>query len=86
MYGYDQWRCYAPVTHNKAIIQHLSFYQSFDGPAPIPSMATMPLDDIRIINWSETYMSWNAQTKIFGMHVGGVNTLQDQHHLDKCIP
>jgi hypothetical protein len=34
----------------KAIIQHLSFYQSFDGPAPIPSVATMLLDDIAIIN------------------------------------
>ncbi len=29
---------------------HLSFYQSFDGPAPIPSMATIPLDDIMISN------------------------------------
>jgi hypothetical protein len=34
----------------KAIILHLSFYQSFDGPAPIPSMANMPLDDITIRN------------------------------------
>ncbi len=32
----------------KTIILHLSFYQSFDGPAPIPSMANMPLDDITI--------------------------------------
>ncbi len=30
--------------------EHLSFYQSFDGPAPILSMATMPLDDITINN------------------------------------
>jgi hypothetical protein len=30
--------------------QHLSFYQSFDGPEPIPSMANMPLDDITISN------------------------------------
>jgi hypothetical protein len=34
----------------KAIIIHLSFYQSFDGPAPIPSIADMPLDDITIRN------------------------------------
>ncbi len=27
---------------------HLSFYQSFDGLAPIPSMANMPFDDITI--------------------------------------
>jgi hypothetical protein len=32
----------------KTIILHLIFYQSFDGPAPIPSMAIMPLDDITI--------------------------------------
>ena len=31
----------------KTMILHLSFYQSF-GPAPIPSMANMPLDDITI--------------------------------------
>ncbi len=30
--------------------QHLSFYQSFDGPEPILSMASMPLDDITISN------------------------------------
>jgi hypothetical protein len=29
---------------------HLSFYQGFDGPAPILSVATMPLDDIMISN------------------------------------
>jgi hypothetical protein len=28
----------------------LSLYQSFDGPAPIPSVATMLLDDIMISN------------------------------------
>jgi hypothetical protein len=32
----------------KTIILHLSFYQSFDGPAPIPSIANMPLDDLTI--------------------------------------
>jgi hypothetical protein len=32
----------------KTIILHLSFYQSFDGPAPILSMANMLLDDITI--------------------------------------
>ncbi len=45
--GNDQRSCYAPTNHSKAIKQ-LSFYQSFDGPAPIPSMASMPLDDITI--------------------------------------
>jgi hypothetical protein len=29
---------------------HLSFYQSFDGPEPTPSMANMPLDNITISN------------------------------------
>jgi hypothetical protein len=29
---------------------HHSFYQSFDGPEPIPIMANMPLDDIIISN------------------------------------
>jgi hypothetical protein len=29
---------------------HLSFYQSFDSPEAIPSMANMPLDDITISN------------------------------------
>ncbi len=29
---------------------HLSFYQSIDGPAPIPSVATVPLDDITTSN------------------------------------
>ena len=37
-----------PRLTGKTIILHLSFYQSFDGPAPIPSMANMPLDDITI--------------------------------------
>jgi hypothetical protein len=37
-----------PGLTGKTIILHLSFYQSFDGPAPIPSMANMPLDDITI--------------------------------------
>jgi hypothetical protein len=32
----------------KTIILHLSFYQSFDGSAPIPSMANMLLDDMTI--------------------------------------
>jgi hypothetical protein len=32
----------------KTVTLHLSFYQSFDGPAPIPSMANMPLENITI--------------------------------------
>ncbi len=43
--GYDQWRYHAPANHRKAIIQHHSFYQSFDGPEPMPRVAIMPLDD-----------------------------------------
>jgi hypothetical protein len=43
--GYDQWRYHAPTNHRKAIIQHHSFYQSVDGPEPIPKVAIMPLDD-----------------------------------------
>jgi len=43
--GYDQWRYHAPTNHREAIIQHHSFYQSFDGPEPIPRVAIMPLDD-----------------------------------------
>jgi hypothetical protein len=39
-----------PQLKVKAIIYHLSFYQSIDGPAAIPSMANMPLDDITIRN------------------------------------
>ncbi len=54
----------------KAIILNLSFYQSFDGPASIPSMANMPLDDITIRNWLWTYMSWSAQSKKNGMRIG----------------
>ena len=38
-------RYHAPANHRKAIIQHHSFYQSFDGPEPIPRVAIMPLDD-----------------------------------------
>ena len=43
--GYDQWRYNAPTNHREAIIQHHSFYQSFDGPEPISRVAIMPLDD-----------------------------------------
>ena len=70
--GYDQWRYHAPTNHRKAIIQHHSFYQSFDGPAPIPSIANMPLDDITIrIDFEHTWVevpspirNWHAHWRI----------------------
>jgi hypothetical protein len=43
--GYDQWRYHAPTNHRQAIIQHHSFYLSFDGPEPISRVAITPHDD-----------------------------------------
>ena len=43
--GYDLWHYNVPTNHREAIIPHHSFYQSFDGPEPIPRVAIMPLDD-----------------------------------------